>query len=85
MPNSPLGCAHAGTEYSPQWMKIPSFASPNHFGSGCRFSESQLASYFDGGPTSPNCAIAMPAGIVARNCLLLIPDCLSQMVMIVME
>jgi hypothetical protein len=51
-PSAPLGSAQAGTEYGPQWMKIPSLAAGNQSGVGRRRS-SQIRS--------------LSAGVIARR------------------
>jgi hypothetical protein len=33
-PSAPDGSAQAGTEYGPQWMKMPNLARAYHWGSG---------------------------------------------------
>ena len=40
----PVVGAHAGIEKTPQWMKIPNFASANHGGTGWARSDSRVGS-----------------------------------------
>src|SRR5947209_11174279 len=72
----PLG-PQDGTEYTPQWMKMPNLASWYHPGMGRVSRDAQVASYVlpscgraDGGPAATVAPARANAAITARGCFM---------------